>query len=201
MTSRQNWRIAGSILVTAALGAVGTEAHALPLFVEVAAIVIGCILIIFGKRAAPHIIQGDSAESPVQLADAGLMDLMKHCAKSTDLQLSASRQYYGRWLQVTGRLDNVSPFSKGYSEVTFQEHKVLSGHLISMHVTDRYQVNRVLMNIVRGTALTITGQVISIGASGIILGKCEIVLIGQLCDDGTDPKLPSGPSGKYANTP
>jgi len=189
MASRQNWRRAGSILVTAALGAIGAQTHALSLFVEIAVVAIGCILIIFGKQTASRIIPGDSSESPLQLADAELMDLMKHCVRSTDLQLSASREYFGRWLQVTGRLDNVSPFLKGHSKVTFQEHKVLSGHFISMHVTDRYQVNRVLRNIVRGTTLTITGQVTSIGASGIILGKCEIIRIGQLCDDGTDPKV------------
>jgi hypothetical protein len=155
---------------------------------EVAAVVVGCIFIIFGKREPAPIVWGDSAQSPLQITDAELKELMRLCLSKTDLQLSASREYFGRWLQLTGHLDNVSPFSKGHSKVTFKEYEVLSGNFISMQVSNRYQVDRILKNTVRGTVLTISGQVTSIGASGVILGKCEIILIGQGADDGSDPK-------------
>jgi hypothetical protein len=188
VASRQNWGRAGAILISAALGAIGARAQALPLLTEVAAVAVGCILVIFGKRETTPVVWGDSAQSPLQITDAGLKALMRVCLSKTDLQLSASREYFGRWLQITGHLENVSPFSKGHSTVTFQEYEVLSGNFISMQVSGRYQVDRILKNTVRGTVLTISGQVTSIGASGVILGKCEIILIGQRADDGYDPK-------------
>lgn len=184
----QNWGSCGAILISAALGAIGAQVQALPLLAEVAAVAFGCILVIFGKRETTSIVRGDSAQSPLQITDAELKSLMRACLSKTDLQLSASREYFGRWLQITGHLDNVSPFSKGHSGVTFQEYEVLSGNFISMQVSSRYQVDRILKNTVRGTALTISGQVTSIGASGVILGKCEVILIGQRADDGSDPK-------------
>src|SRR5947207_12139007 len=89
---------------------------------------------------------------------------MRVSLSQTALQLSASREYFGRWLRITGHLDNVSPFSKGHSTVTFQEYEVLSGNFILMQVSNRYQVDRVLKNTVRGTALTICGT--SVPANG-----------------------------------
>lgn len=186
--SRKNWGRAGSILITAALGAIGARAHALPLLIEIAGVVIGCILVIFGKREPSNVAPGDFAEFPLQLADTQLNELMRLCMSKTDIQLSASTEYFGRWLQITGHLDNVSVFCRGHSKVTFQEYRVLSGNFISMHVADRYQVDRILRNTARGTVLTITGQVTSIGASGIILGKCQIIVIGYVGDDGSGPK-------------
>jgi hypothetical protein len=171
------------------LGAIGVQAHALPLLTEVAAVVVGCIFVIFGKsEAAAPIVLGDSEQLPLQITDAELKELMRLCLSKTDLQLSTSREYFGRWLQVTGHLDNVSSFSEGHARVTFQEYEVLLGNFISMHFSDRYQVDRVLKNTVRDTVLTISGQITSIGASGVILGKCQIILIGQRSDDGSAPK-------------
>lgn len=189
MASRKNWGRAGSILISAALGAIGARAQALPLMLEVAAVAAGCILIICGKREATPIVWGDSAQSPLQLTDAELKEVMQLCLSKTDLQLSTSREYFGRWLQITGHLDNVSPFSEGHSTVTFQEYEALSSNFISMQVSNRYQVDRILRNTVRGTVLTISGQVTSIGSSSLILGKCEVILIGQGADDGFDPTL------------
>jgi hypothetical protein len=188
MTSRQNWGRAGAILISAALGAIGVRAQSLPLLIEVAAVVVGCVLVISGRREMAPAVLGDSAQSPLQITDAELKELMRVCLSKTDLQLSASKEYFGRWLQITGHLNNVSPFSKGHSTVTFQEYEVLSGNFISMQVSNRYQVDRILKNTVRGTMLTISGQVTSIGAFGVILGKCEIILIGQGADDGSDSK-------------
>jgi hypothetical protein len=93
--NRQSWGRAGAILVSAALGAVGARAHALPLLIEVAAVVSGCFLMIFGKRDTTITEAGDSADSPLKFTDAELRELAWLCRSQTDLQLSTSGQYYG----------------------------------------------------------------------------------------------------------
>ncbi|MGP8001370.1 MAG: hypothetical protein ACLPKI_29200 [Streptosporangiaceae bacterium] len=209
MLSRQNLGTVGSVLITAGLGAIGAEIPTITtnesnislvcLVVEIVAVVTGCVLIAGQKRGPAHAVRGGSLQHPREFTAAELTRIMQLCMSKTDLQLTAAREHYGSWMQLTGHLDNVSPYAKGHSTVTLQEFRMPAGKFVLMQITDRYEVERNLARIARGTVLTITGKVTSIGASGIILGRCRIVAIGQGGDKASGPwphEKPKAPAGQ-----
>lgn len=197
---------AGSVLVTAGLGAIGAEIPTITtsesnislvcLVVEIVAVIIGCALMAAQKRGPAHAVRGGSLQHPREFTAAELSRIMQLCVSKTDLQLTAAQEYYGSWMRLTGRLDNVSRYAKGHSTVTLQEFRMPSGNFVLMQIADRYEVERNLARIARGTVLTITGKVTSIGASGIILGRCKIVGIGQGGDEasGQPQEKPKSPA-------
>lgn len=185
----------GPTLVTAALGAIGAEVAAitttdkaavslLPLAIEIVVSLIGLVLILCQRFWTAHAALGGSPQRPLVLTDPELAKLMRLCVSKTDLQDDASIKYYGRWVQITGHLDNVTRWRKGHSTITLREFNVLSGNFISMQISDHYEVERTLVRIARGTTLTLAGKINSIGPSGIILGNCKIMEIGQVRDRG-----------------
>lgn len=96
MGERRDWRRAGTILVTAALSAIEARLSSLPLLIEVAATILGCTLIIKGKRAYFKEKLGGSLQSPIEFTLEKLDKVKRLCTGKTDLQIHASREYYGR---------------------------------------------------------------------------------------------------------
>lgn len=186
MLGKQYWGRAGPALVSLALASIGVELSTLAdktgyapwlLGAEGLLFFIGCIMFFRRKLAAT---QGSSAEEAIELSDLDLASVLTTYSSQTDLQLARSTpEYYGKWIQLTGCLDNVTLWS-GYSySVKFQATDSLSGNAVEMQFNDRRKFESTLQLVRPGTTLVITGRVTFIGRQGIIIAGCRLMAIGQ----------------------
>lgn len=94
---------------------------------------------------------------------------------TTDIQANKLlRPYYGKWLRVSGPLENATAWSSGSSLVTFSNFLSIGENRVNAFFNDEHVVEGRLALLRVGTRLTIIGQITDVGRLGITLMHCEI---------------------------
>jgi hypothetical protein len=120
-------------------------------------------------------IVGRKATRIREFTDASPAELLEAASATTAIQAAKIlKPHYGKWLRVSGPLDDVTPWDRdyGFAMVTLSNHQLTNN--ISFFFNDRRTVEDRLGGLRPGTQLIIIGKISEIRAHNITLKECEI---------------------------